>query len=212
MPETQYLVHNTTRGVETRFQRRTAPEPPRMTLMLGGGSVRVLRNRPQAVTESMLRRLLPELLKLETAGRLKVTTLAGLRVDVSTFKVLEAPAVSPPLPKPPLDSADRDKNANVGDVVLKHGDPKFIPQNVPLPLPAAARGLVGGPVEDELPPPSEDALPDVELEATPSFLEPEPVPEEPSTSFAAAPPEPETAAAVPEAKSSHRESKRDRRR
>ncbi|MFA5436061.1 MAG: hypothetical protein WC372_08500 [Candidatus Neomarinimicrobiota bacterium] len=198
MPETQYLIHNTTRGVETRFQRRAAPEPPRMTLMLGGGTVRVLRNRPQAVTESLLQRMLPELTKLEAAGRLKVTTLAGLRVDIQTFRVVEAPAVSPPLPHPPLDSATRDKNENVGDVIPRHGDPKFIPQSTELPLPAAARGLSVGPVEDELPSPA------AELEAQTE----EPSPSAIGWGQVDVTEEPATTAAAPEAKAGHRKERR----
>lgn len=201
MPETQYLIHNTTRGVETRFQRRAAPEPPRMALMLGGGTVRVLRGRPQAVTESLLRRMLPELTKLETAGRLKVTTLAGLRVDIQTFKVVEAPPVSPPLPNPPLDSATRDKNENVGDQPIKHGDPKFIPQSVKLPLPAAAQGLSTGPVEDELPSPMEEL-------AAQEPVVPEPSPSAVGWGQEEAVEEPVTTAAAPEAKAAHRKERK----
>lgn len=203
MPETQYLIHNTTRGVETRFQRRAAPEPPRMALMLGGGTVRVLRGRPQAVTESLLRRMLPELTKLETAGRLKVTTLQGLRVDIQTFKVVEAPAVSPPLPKPPLDSATRDKNENVGDQPVKHGDPKFIPQSVKLPLPAAAQGLSTGPIEDELPSPMEDKVQEEKAQEAA-----EPSPSATGWGQVDVTEEPATTAAAPEAKAAHRKERK----
>jgi hypothetical protein len=227
MPENQYLIHNTTRDVTTRFMRRAAPEPPRMTLMLGGGSVRVIRNRPQVVTEGVVRRMLPELLPLELAGRLKLTNLAGLRVDLTTFKVVEAPAVSPPLPHPPVDSAANDKNQGVGNVILKHGDPHFVPLSVELPLPAVARGLAGGPVEE--PASREPLTPPEEVAAEPPVEEPPELPadlpevELPEVQLGEAsllePESPSTVASLaastdkaPEATKTSQQSRRDRRR
>ncbi len=117
---TAYKIHNMSRAVETRHLRAasSAQRAPKK-LLLGGGVVRVLRGRPATVAERALRRMLPELVKREARGELKVTNMAGQRVDLSTLKPIEPPAPEEPKPNPPLDSAANDKQ-NVGEHKPQH--------------------------------------------------------------------------------------------
>ena len=66
------------------------------------------------ITESLLRQLLPELQRMETEGKVKVTTMTLQRVNLHTLKPVAAvPAAAPP-PAPPKDSAARDKTFEHG--------------------------------------------------------------------------------------------------
>lgn len=167
MPEKHYLIHNTTRDVTTRMARKQSPEPPRMTLILGGGTVRVVRKRPQAVTESIVKRLLPELQRQEKAGRCRVTTVEGLPVDLSTFRVVGKAPVSPPLPQPPVDSAAADKNEKQGIPMVTHkADLGALPASAQPPVPAVGERAIpeGKPAEEA---PVEFLVEDVSEEPTP---------------------------------------------
>lgn len=137
MPEKQFQIHNTTRDPRTRLVRARSPITSKMTLLLGGGSIRVLRHRPAIVYESVIRRMLSELVHKETWGLLKVTTLQGERVDLSTMRALEKAPAAVPMPHPPVDSAARDKGAGIP--FTRHGDPKGIPQGVDAPIPQVGR-------------------------------------------------------------------------
>ena len=116
-----YKIHNMSRAIETRSLRAaaTAERAPKK-LLLGGGVVRVLRGRPATVTEAVLRRMQPELIKREKRGQLKVTDSHGQRVDLTTLKPMEAPLVDPPKPNPPLDTAATDNKYPVGEDMPQH--------------------------------------------------------------------------------------------
>jgi hypothetical protein len=172
MPEKHYLIHNTTRDVITRLARKQSPEPPRMTLILGGGSVRVVRKRPQAVTESLVKRLLPELKRQEQAGRCRVTTVEGLPVDLNTFKVVGKAPVSPPQPKPPVDSVAADKNEKQGIPMVTHKtDVGALPRSAEPPVPAVGeRAIPEGEPAPEPEPPVEDVSDEPPPDLEPEFL------------------------------------------
>lgn len=108
MPQTFYQIHNLVRRVATRDVRVRQPRRSRFNLLLGGGLVRVVRGRHATVAESVIRKLLPELIKREKKGELKVTTATGVRVDLLTLTPVETQAPTPPKPNPPLDNAKND--------------------------------------------------------------------------------------------------------
>ena len=208
MPEKQFQIHNTTRDPQTRLLRAQSPTTSKMTLLLGGGSIRVMRKRPVVVYEPVLQRLLPELQRLEKAGVVKVTTVKGERVDISTLKPLEKLPATPPLPHPPLDSAARDKQ-NVGQKVTKWADPKAIPRGAGVPMPKAVEDKL--PDVEEAPELEELGEPEVPVEYAPvdvpSLLQD--VPEEPSKEPQGEPQE-EPAEAPPTASSQDVGGKRSR--
>lgn len=138
-----YQIHNTTKDVRTRTTRVQSPGNPKTRLFLSGGQLQILRKRPQQVSEEVLRRLLPELIRLETAGRCMVTTTAGQRVDLKQMApAVEAPAatqvVAPPVvveePPPPPPVAEEEP------------PPPPVEKEVPIPEEEP-------PVEEKLPPP-----------------------------------------------------------
>lgn len=118
---TAYKIHNMSRAIETRSLRAasSAVRAPKK-LLLGGGTVRVLRGRPATVTEAALRRMQPELLKREERGELKVTDIHDRRVDISTLKPMEDAPVDPPKPAPKLDSAADDNKYPIGEGQPQH--------------------------------------------------------------------------------------------
>lgn len=113
---TTYKIHNMSRAIETRPLRAaaTAHRAPKK-LLLGGGVVRVLRGRPATVTESTLRRMLPELQKREARGELKVTNMFDQRVDLTTLKPMESVPAAALKPRPPQDTAATDNKYPVGE-------------------------------------------------------------------------------------------------
>jgi hypothetical protein len=149
-PVVVYHVHNLTRDVSTRVQRAQAPTRPRFKQYLGGGLLRLVRKRPTPITEDLLKRLLPEVVQKEKEGILKVTTPAGVRIDLSTLKPAEEPPAEPPKPQPPQDSVENDKTfpEGVGNVVpqVEGG----VPQDAELEVPAAMRQIPEGQDEDEV--------------------------------------------------------------
>lgn len=113
--ETLYQVHNMVRKVETRLRRAKAASRHRLNLLIGGGLLRIPRGRNVPVTESLLQQLLPELQRMENAGKVKVTTMTGERIDLHTLKPsAAAPAPKAALPKPPMDSVAADKTFEHG--------------------------------------------------------------------------------------------------
>jgi hypothetical protein len=138
---TVYKIHNMSRSIETRSLRAasTAVRAPKK-LLLGGGTVRVVRGRPATVTEAVLRRMQPELIKREGRGELKVTNAHGLRVDLTTLKPMEAPPVAPPKPNPPLDSAADDNKYPIGEDMPQH--PGGAGRNENLEVPAVVGSSV----------------------------------------------------------------------
>jgi hypothetical protein len=109
-----FKIHSMVRDVSTRLHRAKAPKRHRFNLLLGGGLVRVVRKRATTVTKSTLQRLLPELLKKEEQGMLKVTDMIGRRIDLNTFQVVEEAPPEEVLPHPPLDTAATDHAYPVG--------------------------------------------------------------------------------------------------
>lgn len=129
-----YKIHNLCRAVETRPLRAaaTAKRAPKK-LLLGGGLVRVVRGRPMPVTESVVRKLQPELLEKEKLGWLKVTTEGGLRVDITTLKAVEEALPEEPKPKPKLDSAADDSKYPVGESMPEHKGGAALDEKLPIP-------------------------------------------------------------------------------
>lgn len=114
MAETLYQIHNMVRQIETRLHRAQAAQPHRTNLLLGGGLIRVPCGRQATVTKTILMRLLPEVQRMEKDGMVKVTTLTGQRVDLSTFAVVETAPASAPLPTQKVDSVANDKTFEHG--------------------------------------------------------------------------------------------------
>lgn len=109
-----FHIHNLVRRVETRLDRAVSPTRHRMNILLGGGLIRIVRGRHAVVTRSTLVRLLNELVQKETAGMIKVTTPAGVRIDLATLGASGVAKKSAPRPKPPLDAAARDQSFEHG--------------------------------------------------------------------------------------------------
>lgn len=110
----QYRIHNTVRKVLGRLTRAKMARRTRMNMLLGGGLIRIPRGRYVQVTESMVRRLLAELVQKESEGSLEVTTPDGRRVDLKTLKPFEALKKMAPPAHPPQDSAADDKTYEHG--------------------------------------------------------------------------------------------------
>ena len=109
-----FKIHSMVRDVSTRLHRAKAPKRHRLSLLLGGGLIRVVRKRATTVTKATLQRLLPELLEKEEQGMLKVTDMIGRRIDLNTFQVVEEAPPEEVLPHPPLDTAATDHAYPVG--------------------------------------------------------------------------------------------------
>ncbi len=136
-----YHIHSMVRSQETRAQRAASPTRRRMNLLLGGGILRVMRGRPTPVAEPLLIRLRAELIEKEGHGLLKVTTLAGLRLNLTTLKPAEDMPATPPLPDPPQDSAENDENfggEGVGQSMPTLEGGKAPAEELPLPEVAVA--------------------------------------------------------------------------
>ncbi len=211
-----FKIHNTVRDVQTRVVRKMAPTRHCRVLLLGGGLIRVVRKRPAIVAPSIIKRLLPELMALEKAGRVKVTDMAGRRMDLETGQLAELP----PAPKPPTKVLDSAAN----DPAFEHGVGQDMPpmlgneaeQADVEPPTVLERDFPEG--KDEEPPhaPPEDVVPGPLPEGTPEDVVPEePTPEvapevvvapevtpevadtEPAPELKAETPEPDTAVEVP---------------
>jgi hypothetical protein len=98
-PERRFMIHNTMRRVQTKLKRTKAAGKDRMNLLLAGGNVRIPRGRYAIVTETALRRMHAELLKLEERGAVKVTDAVRRLVDLTTLEVISSLPVSPPTPQ-----------------------------------------------------------------------------------------------------------------
>jgi len=148
-----YQIHNVVREVTTRLTRAKQARRTRMTMLLGGGLLRVPRGRYVTVAEAMVRRLLAELTKKEEEGAVKVTTPDGRRIDLKTLKPLSPVATPAPLPQPPPDSAANDKTFEHG---VGEGKPQMpggraLSEDVKVPEvlnTALPEGVEEGPNED----------------------------------------------------------------
>jgi hypothetical protein len=189
MSELRYHIHNTTRSQATRVTRAAGARRSKTVLLLGGGSVRVLRGRPVAVAESTVRRLHAELVQKYSQGLLKVTTPRGDLVDLTTLKPLVSAPKPAPKPHPPVDSINNDKNEGVGIKVPRlegnvSADAQVEPPRV------GRRAIPEGEKpkllqKEEEPAPAPEPPPEPAPE--PPVAEPEaPAPEEPSTDEEAA--------------------------
>jgi hypothetical protein len=137
----RFQIHNMTRSQETRKGRvAVTRERSRTVLMLGGGSIRVMRNRPLPVTESTVRRLHAELVSKVNIGAAKVTTATGELVDIKTLKpVAPAPkGVEGPKPHPKLDSVADDIPAGNKMPQMLGG----VPEGVSMPTPAVGEQAI----------------------------------------------------------------------
>lgn len=153
-----YLIHNTTRSVESRTARALAPTHSNTVLLLAGGGIRVLRKRPFPIAESVFQRIRAELVEGQRHGRLKVTDLRGSFIDLLTGDVTVTATVSTPRPNFRLDSAANDKNG--GQVIPPMKDEKAIAQGLPAQTPSLLQDLNPAADDDlQIPPPP--ALPDI---------------------------------------------------
>jgi hypothetical protein len=161
----QYVIHSGVRKRSTRLQRqqRKAGTRPKFVQRFGGTEVTIRRARPARVTEEALLRHLEALKKAEAEGRIEVRTPDGRRVDLNTLQATGPVQVSPPLPRPLLDSAERDIPTG-GHMRPQHGTPAVTEDAA---LPAV--------LQDELPEGWVDGLEDEEDEPVP-VEEPTPKP------------------------------------
>lgn len=146
MPRKHFHIHNTSKDVRTRTLRRSTPGNPKTSLLLAGGSIRVLRGRPYPVEHKALKRLVPELLKHEARGFAKVTNLQGRRVDLNTLEL-----VKPPKPalteEPALTKEDEDTTKPAVALVVpgtssEDGDTEEVATSETTTPPAPAEGTV----------------------------------------------------------------------
>ena len=137
-----YKIHNTVREIRTRSIRQAAPQHARMKQYVG--ELRVLRGRPLTVTGATLEKHLEELKAKSAQGLVEVQTMDGRLVNLSDMSASATPAQSP-APRPPLDSANNDKNQSVGENI-----PQF-PGGVPLGSVGSAggEGSIPGPLGSE---------------------------------------------------------------
>lgn len=159
----RFQIHNMTRSRETRAARAAlARERSRTVLMLGGGSIRVLRNRPLPVTETTIRRLHAELVERVSVGAAKVTTAAGEPVDIKTLKPLAPlPKKEGPKPSPKQDTLADDRPAGETKPKMQGS----VPRDAELPTPAVGERAIP---EGEPPPEPSAEEPEEEAASSPS--------------------------------------------
>lgn len=113
-PGKLYLVKSAARGRHNRVERRTMGGRRGLIQKLAGGTLLIRRGSPRLLSEALVLTHLAELKRAVAEHRILVTTPAGQAVDLETFNVVGAPLPTQTLPHPPLDSAQNDKNENIG--------------------------------------------------------------------------------------------------
>lgn len=108
-----FLLNSVVRGRSNRTAR--AAQPGRMSFVqrLAGGTILVRRARPARITEAALIANIEEIKLAVAQHKVVVTTLSGQVISLETLEAAPAPAEKP-LPNPPLDSANNDKNQGIG--------------------------------------------------------------------------------------------------
>lgn len=101
-----YHVISTSRSIRTRTVRAQNATHSGLKQFIGG-THRLIRKRPLVLSEAEVMKYLKELREKQAIGMLEVQTPDGRLVDLITFKVAPTP-VTPPKPKPPLDSIAND--------------------------------------------------------------------------------------------------------
>lgn len=182
-PSPMYAIHSMARSRFNRVERAQLPQRARMKQYVGDQQFRLVRNRPVIMSEEMVLANLEEL-KEKTAGHLiKVATLDGRDVDLSTMQAAPKPATEKK-PEFPLDSMANDKPWGIpmepfgGDL-----DPNAMPHHVlPNGETPALLEEAEEPVQEEtpeIPPPPPPAPTQVEV--------PSPASDEPLDLIAQAP-------------------------
>lgn len=116
-----YKIYSQTREVATRTKRMEAPVHHRRMVRLGGGDITVRTGAPTLVSKPTLVKHLAQIKQAQKEGKIVVRTLSDETVDLEAFnakpvvakpeekaKKAKESKASPP-PRPPLDSAARDK-------------------------------------------------------------------------------------------------------
>ncbi len=139
-----FNIVNTARSPHTRMARASAPGKAQMKQHIGG-ELRVLRARPLQVNKETLLKHLGELKAKQAMGHIEVRTSDGRRVDLETLAPIGDVVASPSLPNHLPDSANNDKNQNVGEHI-----PQF-PGGIPVgSVSASAEGAgIPGTLESE---------------------------------------------------------------
>lgn len=113
-----------------------------------GGRIKVRRARPARITEAALLANIEEIKRAVAQHKVVVTTLSGQVLSLETLMAAPAPAEKP-MPNPPLDSANNDKNEGIGYDVPP--TPEGTTMNAPTP--ELLKGLVTPEAELEAEPP-----------------------------------------------------------
>lgn len=126
---TQYAVHSVVRKVAHRTHRAQLPAHLRKKHYIGAEQQRLVPGRPLVIDEAALQRNLAELQEKAALHILEVRTMDGRVVDLATMQPA-APAPTPLLPHPKLDSVADDKQ--VGQYIPPYvGDDTAMPQVMP---------------------------------------------------------------------------------
>jgi len=161
----QYLVHNGARDPETRTQRAQNAQHRGLKQFIPIGQQRVLRGRPVMVTKQQLAEHIKAMQALQDAGVIYVTTMDGRVVDLYTGNT-QGPAVEPPKPNSPLDSAANDK-AGGQDKLNQYGMESPPPAEFKMPVAAPMAAFVDTPkviVPDVTEPSVDEVLAEAEAE------------------------------------------------
>ena len=110
--ETMFVVKNMVLNAATRMDRARGAGQQRSNVFIGGGAFRVPRGRSATITETLLRRYLPEIKSKCAMGMLVVTDNVGRTVDLDSLVAVVSMPATVPIPKPLLDSAARDKHGH----------------------------------------------------------------------------------------------------
>lgn len=92
-----YKLVNTSRAQHTRATRWSNPQHAGLTQWIGG--LRIIRGRPLLLDDRQVRSMLPEIMEGKRSGRLQLTTMQDVEVDLQELKPIDKPPVSPPLPQ-----------------------------------------------------------------------------------------------------------------
>lgn len=108
-----FWLKSVVRGRANRTQRAVQPGRMPFVQRFAGGTIMVRRARPARITEAALLANIVEITKAVRQHKVIVTDMSGRVLSLDILESAPAPAEKP-MPNPPLDSANNDKNQNIG--------------------------------------------------------------------------------------------------
>jgi hypothetical protein len=135
-----FYIHNTIRSRHNRTQRAGAATHRGMKQYIGG-THRVIRSQPLAMSEDVFKKHLEEIKAKAKQGLIQVKTRDGRLVDLETLTPTTPVREGNPLPQPPLDSIQNDMPAGENRPQFAGGLPEMKTEEQEGAKPALFEGL-----------------------------------------------------------------------